>query len=158
MARKKAKAPARKSAKPAKRSAAKSKPAAPARSAQTWSESTGKGASAGQIGADLVALFNANKAQAVEKKWASPDMAVVEGSGHAFTGAALHKRNEEWYKTTTLLGGSAEGPYVGATGFSVKFRLHTRDNASGKESTMEEIGVYTVRDGRIVREEFMYGS
>ena len=52
----------------------------------------------------------------------------------------------------------AEGPYVGATGFSVKFRMDIKDNSTGRRTIMEEIGVYTVFNGKIIQEEFMYGS
>ena len=58
----------------------------------------------------------------------------------------------------TLHGASAEGPYIGATGFAVKFRVDVTENASGKRLLMEEVGVYTVENGKIVREEFMYGK
>jgi len=36
--------------------------------------------------------------------------------------------------------------------------MEVRDKASGATRTMKEVGVYTVRNGKIVREEFMYGS
>ncbi|MBA4039629.1 MAG: hypothetical protein C0468_04795 [Planctomyces sp.] len=120
---------------------------------------TGGGASAAEIGRDLVALFNAGKADEVEKKWWSPKVVSVEGVGMAWNGAkAATAKNQQWYSENEILGGSAEGPYVGASGFSVKFRMHVKHRASGKETMMDEVGVYTVQGGKIVREEFMYGG
>lgn len=120
---------------------------------------TGGGASAGEIGRDLVALFNAGKADDVEKKWWSPKVVSVEGIGLAWHGAkAATAKNQQWYSENEVLGGSAEGPYVGASGFSVKFKMHVKHRASGKETMMDEVGVYTVQGGKIVREEFMYGG
>ena len=56
------------------------------------------------------------------------------------------------------MGGVAEGPFVGATGFAVKFRMDIKDNSTGRRTLMEEIGVYTVLKGKIIQEEFMYGA
>jgi hypothetical protein len=60
--------------------------------------------------------------------------------------------------THRLHGASAEGPYIGASGFSVKFAMDVEDTTTNDRSLMEEIGVYTVQNGKIVREEFMYGT
>jgi hypothetical protein len=68
------------------------------------------------------------------------------------------KKAAWWVSSHTLHGASAEGPYIGATGFAVKFRVDVTENASGKRLLMEEVGVYTVENGKIVREEFMGGS
>ena len=53
-------------------------------------------------------------------------------------------------------GASAEGPFVGATGFAVKFTIDLETKSTGKRETMTEVGVYTVKNGKIVQEEFMY--
>lgn len=121
--------------------------------------STGRGPGPREIGADLVALFNSGKGDEVEKKWWSPAIVSVEGMGMAFSGLkAAQQKNSEWMENHEVLGGAAEGPYVGASGFAVKFRIHVRERATGKDIQMDEVGVYTVQDGKIVREEFMYGG
>lgn len=120
---------------------------------------TGRGPGPAEVGRDLVALFNADRASEVEKKWWAPDITSIEGMGTAFVGRkALDAKNHDWFKENTVLGGSAEGPFVGATGFAVKFRIEVKNNATGARTAMDEVGVYTVRDGKIVREEFMYGG
>lgn len=122
---------------------------------------TGRGASASEIGADLVALFNAGRGEEVERKWWDRDIVSVEGMGVglAWHGrAAVDAKNADWMSKHTVLGGAAEGPFVGSTGFAVKFRIHVRENASGREIEMSEVGVYTVSGGKIVREEFMYAA
>ena len=132
------------------------KPAHGTRTAAPRRVSTGRGPGPAQIGADLVALFNAGRGSEVEAKWWSPRIVSVEGMGLAWHGRkAVEEKNRGWMTSHTVLGASAEGPYVGAAGFAVKFRIQVRDNATGAESHAEEVGVYTVRDGQIVREEFM---
>jgi hypothetical protein len=139
--------------KPAGKSAGGSSSLAPVR------VGTGSGATPEQIGRSLVELFNAGKAEQVETKWWSPQIESVEGMGMAWKGrAAADAKNREWMNKNRIHGASAEGPFVGATGFAVKFRMDVEELETGKRTLMEEVGVYTVMGGKIVREEFMYGS
>ncbi|MFN0012113.1 MAG: SnoaL-like domain-containing protein [Phycisphaerales bacterium] len=116
---------------------------------------SGAGASPLQIGTDLVALFNAGKWDAPCKKWWSDKIESVEGDGQVWRGRkACEGKNAWWYSMFEPLGGRAEGPYAGATGFAVKFEAHVREKATGVETRMTEIGCYTVKGGKIVREEF----
>lgn len=135
----------------AKKSAAK--PAAPTKI------SSGKGATPAELGAKLVELFNQGKADAwIQDQWAK-DVVSIEGSGEVHKGKkAILGKWEWWMGQNEVLGGTAEGPFVGGTGFAVKFRIRVRDRASGKEMDMAEVAVYTVKNGKIVQEEFMYGG
>jgi uncharacterized protein (DUF4415 family) len=160
-AKKAAKKPARKVAQRAvKKAAAKKSPARRAPAAENPAPvSTGRGPSPLEIGRDVVAMFNAGQLGEIEKKWWSADIVSVEGHGMAMAWSGRDKVNEKnawWMERNTLHGASAEGPYVGASGFAIKFRMDVEDKASGGRQTMEEVGVYTVRDGTIIREEFMY--
>lgn len=120
---------------------------------------TGKGASPEQVGHSLVELFNAGKITEVEKLWWSPSVESVEGIGMAWRGRkAVEAKNAEWYEKNEIRSASAEGPFVGASGFAVKFRMDVEARDTGKRTLMEEVGVYTVQNGKIIREEFMYGS
>ena len=166
MAKKTTKKPA---AKPAKKPAPKpaAKAAKPAKkgggggAGAPFKVSSGSGPSPAQIGADLVALFNRAKFREIEDKWWSPNIESIEGAGvnQGWRGrAAVDGKNQWWASTNTIRGASAEGPYVGSTGFAVKFRMDVEEKPSLKRWTMEEIGVYTVQNGKIIREEFMYSA
>ncbi len=48
----------------------------------------------------------------------------------------------------------ASHPVVADNWFSVKFEIDTTDKKSGKRSTLSEIGVYKVEDGKIVKEHY----
>jgi hypothetical protein len=163
MAKKKsAKKPAPKS-KPASKPAKKPAPKKPAASTPAYPGNpepinTGGGTSSEEIGKQLVANFNKGKWQIDTKLW-SPNLVCIEAGGMAWRGLKnVEAKNNFWSKGNTPLGGSAEGPYVGATGFAVKFRMDIKDNATGRRTIMEEIGVYTVLKGKIIQEEFMYGT
>jgi hypothetical protein len=163
-AKKPATKPAKKSAKPAakksgKKAAKKSTRARAAAAQNPAPVTTGSGPGPLDIGQDLVAMFNAGQLSEIEKKWWSRDLVSVEGHGMAMAWSGVDKVNEKnswWIDNNTLHGASAEGPFVGASGFAVKYRMDVEEKASGKRQAMEEVGVYTIRDGKIIREEFMY--
>ena len=118
---------------------------------------TGRGAGPRAIGEDLVLLCNTGRAHEVTSKWLHPRVESIEADGQLWKGVrGVEAKSAWWYANHEVHGFSAEGPYVGATGFAVRFRLAVTPKG-GERMEMTEVGVYTVRDGKIVREEFMYG-
>jgi len=119
---------------------------------------SGPGATPAEIGAAAVANFNAGKPDGPlwDKHWSRDIESIEGGACMVWRGrAALQEKSDWWMGTHTVHGASAEGPYVGATGFAIKFRVDVTDNTTGTRAQMEEIGVYTVKNGKVVREEFM---
>lgn len=163
MAKKKSKAgrarPAGKSKKPAARGASGKKPAKKA--ATVRAVKTGPGPGPGEIGRALVEMFNRGQWTEIEDRFWSPGIVSCEGEGVAMEWVgrnAVRQKGEQWYAENQVHGASAEGPYVGASGFAVRFRMDVENRANGQRTLMEEVGVYEVKNGKIVREEFMYGT
>jgi len=50
------------------------------------------------------------------------------------------------------------GPWPHDDRFIVGFRFDVTMKANGHRFTMEEMALYTVKDGKIVREEFFYDA
>lgn len=157
---------AKKTSKPV-RSALKKKPSAPKKASSKPGAKrdslapvtikTGPGMSPMEIGSRLVADFNAGKMH-LNEMW-SPAIVSIEGVGvsQAWNGRkAVDAKNAWWAGEHVVHGASAEGPFVGATGFGVKFVIDVETKSTGKRELMTEIGVYTVKNGKIVQEEFMY--
>jgi ketosteroid isomerase-like protein len=120
---------------------------------------SGTGASTEQLGKTLVSLFNQNKADDWIKGIWSKDVESIEGTGQVARGRAQILSKWDWWTSNhEVMGASAEGPYVGATGFAAKFQLHVKDKSTGADMHMTEVAVYTVKNGKITREEFMYSS
>lgn len=120
---------------------------------------TGRGPGPLEIGTDLVSMFNRGQLKEIEDKWWSPKIVSTEGTGVAMEWRgrrAVNTKNSWWTEDHVMHGGSAEGPYVGSTGFAVRYRLDVETKSTGVREVMEEVGVYTVHNGKIVREEFMY--
>jgi ketosteroid isomerase-like protein len=79
-------------------------------------------------------------------------MARLEGAD------AVKAKSDWWYANHEVHAASAEGPYVNGDQFAVKFHLDVTAKESGARMQMTEVGLYTVRDGKIVEERFFYGS
>jgi len=47
------------------------------------------------------------------------------------------------------------GPFVARDIFVVQFDIDVTDKASNKRMQMSEVGIYTVKDGKVSREEFL---
>ena len=117
--------------------------------------SSGKGPSAKEIGESLVALFNAGKSDEAETTWYHRKIESIEEDGSVFEGSKGVEEKSAWWKANfTVLSMHAKGPYVCATGFTVVYTGRVR-MPDGTEVDSHECGVYTVEDGRIVREQFM---
>lgn len=121
---------------------------------------TGKGAKPSEVGRQLVEMFNSRTDerkiwQAIfAKNW---DSVEGEGTNLVFEGRrAVLAKNEQWSAANAIITQKAEGPYCGSTGFVVRYSIELQDRASGARQTMEEMAFYTVKNGKIVREEFFY--
>lgn len=69
--------------------------------------------------------------------------------------AAIKAKREDWVATHDIRKLDADGPYVHPPNrFGVRFEAEVTQKATGRQMTLREIAVYTVEDGKIVREEF----
>ncbi|MEO0325223.1 MAG: nuclear transport factor 2 family protein [Myxococcota bacterium] len=85
-------------------------------------------------------------------------MAPPEGDRIAEGKAAVIAKNEWWIAQHEVHGGSAEGPFPhGEDRFAVIYRFDITHKASKQRMQLEEVGVYQVADGKVIREEYFYG-
>lgn len=152
-----------KRAKPARATKAKRKPAQkrkPGGSLAPKPVKTGSGPGPLQVAQAVAALLRAGKAHEVEAKWLAPGIESVEGVGAsmAWTGKkAVLAKYRAWEADHEIHDMQIEGPWVGATGFALRYRIDVTQKSTGQRSSMEEIAVYTVRNGKVAREEFHFG-
>jgi len=117
-----------------------------------------------EIADELVAGCRENRARANLDRLYAPDAVSVEaadmGQGREAAGLdAIRAKHDWWESAMEVLDGSVSDPMPhGEDRFAVIFRMTAREKATGKVSQMEEVGVYIVADGRIVREEFFYST
>lgn len=93
-----------------------------------------------------------------------PDAVSVEASAPPGGSAesrgidAIKGKHAWWNSAFEVHGGKVDGPFPhGTDKFAVIFEMDATDKATGTRTAMREVAVYTVSDGRIVREEFFYG-
>lgn len=92
----------------------------------------------------------------------SDDAVSVEaadmGNGRECAGREAIKGKHAWWDASTEVHSfSADGPYFhGDDRFGVIFEADVTMKDSGERWQMKEVGIYSVADGKIVREEFFY--
>jgi len=114
-----------------------------------------------EIATDLVAMLKQGQFDASgEKYWADDvvslepmpgDMARIEGK------AGVRAKGEWWTANHEVHESLVEGPYVHGDQFTVRFRMELTPKG-GERTTFDEVGVYTVKDGKIAEERFFYGG
>lgn len=165
-ARAAANAPARKAARStarpmAKKTAKKTARKAAGRASGPKKVSSGRGATPGEIGRALVEHFNAMQPDTeLWKRHFHPRFVSIEGSGESWAGVkAIGAKCRAWMDAHVVHSARATGPFVGATGFAVEFEMDVESkDGSMPRTRFREIGVYTVKNGKVVQEEFMYGG
>ena len=68
---------------------------------------------------------------------------------------AVRAKTEWWINTMNVYDIKVSGPFVAHDRFVVLYDLEFGEKTSNERIKMSEAGVYTVKDGKIVREEFL---
>jgi ketosteroid isomerase-like protein len=69
---------------------------------------------------------------------------------------AIRGKHEWWDANNEVHSAKVHGPFLGEDQFAVHFTWDATFKPTGQRSTMSEMALYTVKDGKIVREEFYY--
>ena len=114
----------------------------------------------------FVDLCNQGKNFDVMRSMYAEGIVSVEADGRETAGKQpVIQKSEKWAAADEIHGESVRGPYfngvadptaVSSGQFAVHFTFEVTPNATGKRTKLEEVGVYTVQDGQITREQFFY--
>ena len=70
---------------------------------------------------------------------------------------ALRGKHAAWMDVMEMHGGDVEGPFLFEPDrFAVRYTMDATNRETGERIKGAEIALYTVRDGKITREEFFY--
>jgi hypothetical protein len=97
-------------------------------------------------------------AEAIEKYYAD-DIVSVEPAGEQKVAKgidAIRAKTEHWMQNNKVHKSSVEGPFVGKGQFVVRFTVDMTFKPTNKRFVLDELGIYTVRRGKIVHEQFFY--
>jgi ketosteroid isomerase-like protein len=118
--------------------------------------------SAKDIATAFTNLLKAGDHEAAATKFNAPNIVSIEamdGPMARVEGAdAVHKKAEWWYANHTVHSISTQGPWVNGDQFAVSFDMDVTAKETGKRMQGQEIGLYTVKNGKIVEERFFYAS
>ena len=117
------------------------------------------------VGADLVKLCQEGKGtEAIEKHYA-PNIVSVEaapspGFDQVIEGKeAVLAKSKFWAENTEVHSNEVIGPFPhGDDKFAVIFKIDATMKQMGQRNKLEEVAVYTLKEGKIVREEFFYAT
>jgi ketosteroid isomerase-like protein len=115
-----------------------------------------------EIGKRYVALCKEGKNDVILDELFTKDTVSIEagappGQDRAAKGLdAIRAKSKWWRDNHTVHGAEVFGPYPHDDRFAVRFLYDITQKASGKRLTMDEVGLFTVSNGKIVKEEFFY--
>ena len=115
-----------------------------------------------EIAKRLVELCRLGKnAEAVDTLFSSAVVSVEAGmppgmSREAIGIDAVRAKGEWWRANHEVHSASVTGPWPHDDKFIVGFQYDITNKPSGTRMKMDEVGLYYVQDGKIVREEFFY--
>lgn len=99
---------------------------------------------------DAVDQFYSSRIVSIESS-GSPEMpAEMRGLD------AIRAKHEWWAANNDVHSIEVKGPYVGENQFAVRFTFDSTFKPTGQRGSLTEMALYTVHDGKIVREEFFY--
>jgi len=115
----------------------------------------------GEVGKKLVELCRKGEwMKAIDSLYAKD---IVSVEARAMDGESPEKRGidqvrgktEWWLQNMEMHSVKVNGPFVAHDRFVVKYDIDVTDKASKKRMQMVEVGIYTVKDGKVSREEFL---
>jgi ketosteroid isomerase-like protein len=114
---------------------------------------------------ELVALCRAGRNLDAVSRLYSPKIVSIEPVGDESMPAemngidAIKGKNEWWFENNEVHAAEVNGPFVGEGGqFAVHYSYDTTFKPTGQRFQMTEMALYTVKDGKIVREQFYYNK
>ncbi|VTU32416.1 nuclear transport factor 2 family protein [Variovorax sp. PBL-E5] len=115
-----------------------------------------------EIARKLVELCRQGKNAEARDTLFSPDVVSVEagappGQQREAKGiAAVKAKGDWWFANHEVHSASVTGPWPHDDRFVVGFQFDVTNKPSGQRMKMDEVALYTVSNGKIVREEFFY--
>ncbi len=123
-------------------------------------------ANALEVGKKLVELCKQHKYDEAMNTLYSPNIVSIEAgtpdpkmSPRSEGIAAVKGKADWWQKNHEIHSAKIEGPWPHGDRFIVRFTYDVTPKAghmAGKRMTMDEAALYTVKDGKVVHEEFFY--
>lgn len=117
-----------------------------------------------QLAKDFTQAVKDDNAEAYQSFWSDDIVSLEPGDGDMSRVQGreqLLQKHAWWFENTEVHSTTTEGPFVFGDQFAVRYGMDvTMPNEAGERerAQFDEVGVYTVKDGKIAEERFFYGS
>ena len=115
-----------------------------------------------EIAQELADLCRQGKnLEAIEKLYSSDIVSIeacaMEGMPQEMKGIdAIKGKNQWWTENHEVHSGDVTGPFPNGDRFVLIFKYDVTHKPTGNRMAMEEAGLFTVKNGKIAKEEFFY--
>lgn len=112
------------------------------------------------VAEQFVEMCNRGKNFDVMQTMYAPDIVSVEPNGEETAGKTpVIQKSERFQAQNPISGEKVRGPFFnGPNQFAVHFTFEVTPQTTGQRITVEEVGIYTVKDSKITREQFFAGG
>ena len=120
--------------------------------------------SVADVANSLVSLCRQGQFMEVINQYYGDNIVSVEPVGNEAMPAemsgieAVRGKNQWWLENHEIHGLTVDGPFVGDGQFAVRFTFEVTPKMTGQRTTMIEVGIYTVENDKITKEEFYYNA
>lgn len=115
------------------------------------------------VAEELVSFCRAGRNMDAINTLYSPDIVSIESMGNEqmpreIKGIdAVRGKGQWWQDNNEVHSADVQGPFVGHDDkFAVYYNFDVTSKITGTRNVMEEMALYTVKDGKVVREQFFY--
>ena len=113
-----------------------------------------------ELAKDFTELLKRGDDEGAAKKYNADDIVSYEAADGPMAVCrgqeAVKQKGDWWRENHDVHGVSVEGPYVNGDQFAVRFKMDVTPKATGERITLDEVGIYTVKGGKITEERFFY--
>ena len=113
-----------------------------------------------QVAEEFTALCKAGQLEEAGQRFWADDVVSLEpsdGPMQRTDGRGEAKAKGDWFtEANEIHAFTTEGPMINGDQFVLRFGMDLTDKSTGERTQMEEVAIYTVRDGKIVEERFFY--
>lgn len=115
-----------------------------------------------EVGKKLVELVKQGKTQEAKDTLYAKDIVSVEAGAPPGQSAETRgidgvlAKGKWWQDNHEVHSANVEGPWPHGDRFIVRFTYDITNKPANRRLTMDEAALFTVKDGKIVREEFFY--
>jgi ketosteroid isomerase-like protein len=115
-----------------------------------------------EVGTKLVELCKQGKTEEAKNTLYAKDIVSVEAGAPPNMSAevrgldAVFAKGKWWTDNHVVHAATCEGPYPNGDRFIVRFTYDITHKPTNARRQMDETALFTVKDGKIVREEFFY--